>query len=175
MTAPAWTIVICKSSQEEAAERSMRQAGYRVYLPRYRKEMRPHGNTRRGTPSMRPLFTGYLFVQDWNGWPEMSISGVSGLLKTASSNVLLQDADVMVIWEREKAGQFDELPAPRSKAARRTDLKIGGSVEFDLHGERILAVLEDLSDSGRTVVRGLMFNRETIYRVSADDLRAVSP
>lgn len=159
---------------EEIAERSLRQAGYRVYLPRYRKEMKPHGSDRAGKPSMRPLFVGYIFVHDWHGWPLDPITGIVGLMKSAGRNVELADEDLARIWAKEKLGSFDELPTPRAKQGRRTDLPIGGTVEFDLHGERVLAVLDELSDSGKAIVRGLMFNRETVLSIPAETLRVVA-
>jgi hypothetical protein len=39
---PGWVIVLIKPGADEATERSLRQAGYRVYLPRYRKMLRTH-------------------------------------------------------------------------------------------------------------------------------------
>lgn len=170
--APPWVIVITKASQEEVAERAFRQAGYRVYLPRYRREIYPHGHSRKGRPSLSPLFAGYVFVHDWHGWPSEPISGTIGLLKVASGNVVLQDGDLAMIWEREKAGAFDLLPPPN---ARMHNLSLGENVEFDMHGEAIMGELEALSDTGKAVVRGLMFNREVRYRnVPADILRRVS-
>lgn len=173
--APAWVIVITKPSAEEVAERSLRQAGFRVYLPRYRREMRPHGTARRGKPSMRPLFAGYLFVQDWHGWPDEVINGTAGLMKSAGRNVEISEHDIAHIWDREKAGRFDEAPPPRARRAKRDDLSIGDNVEIELLGVRVLGVLDDLSESGKAVVRALMFNRETVYRdVDAADLCLVA-
>lgn len=161
---PSWVVVITKPMAEEIAERSLRQAGFRVYLPRYRKEMRPHGSARRGKPSMRPLFAGYLFVQDWNGWPDDPINGTIGLMKSAARNVEIAETDIVRIIDSERAGEFDEMPSPRSRRAKRTDLTVGDTVEMDLLGVRVLGVLDDLSESGKAIVRAMMFNREVIYR-----------
>lgn len=169
---PPWVIVITKPSQEEVAERAFRQAGYRVYLPRYRREVYPHGHSRKGRPSLSPLFTGYVFVHDWHGWPTEPILGTAGLMKVANVNVTLQDGDLGLIWEREKRGAFDLLPPPN---ARVRNLNIGESVEMDVHGERIIGVLEALSDSGKAIVRSLMmFNREAKYTIPAEQLRRIS-
>lgn len=171
-TSPPWVVVLAKPSCEEVAERNLRLAGYRVYLPRYRKLMRPHGSDRRGQPSMRPLFVGYLFVSDWRGWPDVPINGVSGLMRSAGRVVEMVDADVRAIRNHEDAGQFDEAPTPRS-SAKRTDLTIGESVEFDAMGSRILAVLDDLTDGGKAIVSGLMFGRTVRWTVDAHELRAI--
>lgn len=172
-TTPNWVIVITKPSAEEVAERNLRQAGYRVYLPRYRKLMRPHGSDRRGQPSMRPLFAGYLFVHDWHGWPDVPINGVIGLMKSAGRNVEMVDVDIARIREREHSGAFDEAAAPRSRT-KRSDLQIGSIVEFDVFGRRVLAVLDDLTDGGKANVRGMIFNQETTWTVDAADLHAIS-
>jgi len=171
-TSPRWVVVLAKPSCEEVAERNLRQSGYRVYLPRYRKLLRPHGSDRRGQPSMRPLFVGYLFVSDWRGWPEIPITGVAGLMRTAGRVVELVDADVRAIRNHEDAGDFDETPTPRS-SAKRTDLAVGEGVEFEAMGQRISAVLDDLTDGGKAIVRGLMFGREVRWTVDAHELRAI--
>ena len=172
-TTPPWVVVITKPAAEEVAERNLRQAGYRVYLPRYRKLMRPHGSDRRGQPSMRPLFVGYLFVHDWRGWPEVPINGVLRLMQSVGRTVEMADSDLLRIWERERQGRFDEVPTPRSRV-QRTDLEIGGTYEFDALGGCIEATLEDLSENGKAVVRALMFGREIPWTVDADELRVIS-
>lgn len=170
---PNWVIITTKAASEDVAERALRQAGYRVYLPRFRKLLRPHGSDRRGQPTMRPLFTGYLFAHDWHGWPDTPITGVVGLMRQSGRVVELLDADVMRLWDRERALHFDDVPSPRSHT-RRTDLAIGAAVEFDLLDQRIEAALVDLTDSGKAIVRGLMFARESTWTVDASTLRAIS-
>lgn len=172
-TSPQWVIVVTKPANEEIAERNLRQAGYRVYLPRYRKLMRPHGLERRGQPSMRPLFVGYLFVHDWHGWPDSPVNGVIGLMKSAGRTVEMVDADVSRIREREHQGDFDEAPAPRSRI-RRADLQIGQEIEFNAHGRQIIGVLDDLTDGGKAIVRAMMFNSEISWTVDAAELHAIS-
>jgi len=171
-TSPNWVICLARPSAEELAERNLRQAGYRVYLPRYRKLLRPHGSDRRGQPIMRPLFPGYLFVSDWRGWPQVPINGVSGLMRSAGRVVELVDVDVRAIRNHEDAGQFDEAPTPRS-TVKRTDLSVGDSVEFEAMGRRVMAVLDDLTDGGKAIVSGMMFGRTVKWTVDAHELRAI--
>lgn len=172
-TTPPWVLVITKPSAEEVAERNLRQAGYRVYLPRYRKLLRPHGSERRGYCSMRPLFAGYLFVNDWRGWPDIPINGVLRLMQSGGRNVEMSFGDVERIWQQELSGRLDEAATPRSRT-RRTDLQIGETYEFDMLDERVNAVLSDLTDSGKAIVRAMMFGREIPWTVDAADLRAIS-
>jgi Transcription termination factor nusG len=66
-----WCVVMSKPAAEEIAERSIREAGYRVYLPCYRKILRGSRfgedgrriRSRRDEVVLRPLFPLYLFVE----------------------------------------------------------------------------------------------------------------
>jgi hypothetical protein len=168
---PFWVIVETKQSAEEVAERSLRQAGYRVYLPRYRKLLSPHGRGRQPVTSMRPLFARVLFVQDWRGWPALPISGTVGLmLLRPQVPAKLSDEDVVLILERERAGEFDEALPNGSGGAVRTDIELGEEVEFEVFGRRILGVLDELTDDGKAVVSALMFGRIVSTSVSAAGL-----
>lgn len=168
MTLPPWVVVVTAPAAEDLAERSLRQSGYRVYLPRYRRPMWPHGTARQPQPVMRPLFTGFLFAHDWHGWPnDRRIAGTVGLMHSAGRIVEISDRDIEIMWSAEKSGQFDELPPPRT-------LRVGDTVSMQVHGVEVLGVLDGLSDNGTAVVRALIFNRETIWRdVDARGLRVV--
>ena len=171
---PAWVIVETKPSAEEVAERSLRQAGYRVYLPRYRKVLSPHGRARQPVTTMRPLFARVLFVQDWRGWPAMGMrmNCVVGLmLLRPQVPAKLSDEDVALIIERERAGEFDESAPTGSGAAVRSDLDPGEEVELEAFGSRIMGVLDELTSDGRAIISALMFGRIMSIRVSAAGLR----
>lgn len=173
-----WVIVMTKSSAEEQAERSLRQAGYRVYLPRYRKMLRGHrvaGWRATAALSMRPAFQGYLFVQDWSGWPLIPINGIVGLMMDGSNTPqTMTTADIDKIRVKEWEGSFDEMPPPAHRKARRDDLKVGAEVEFAFHGERIIGVLDGLSNNGKAIIRAMMFNREVRQQVPADEVAVVA-
>lgn len=167
---PPWVIVVTKPAAEEAAERSLRQAGYRVYLPRYRRLLLPHGSGRSPSSAMRPLFARMVFVQDWRGWPKMSITGAVGLMQSRPGTAQISDADVALIMERERAGDFD-VAAPRGEGLLRDDLTIGDDVEFEAFGSKIIGVLEDLSPNGKAIVAALLFGRMVRTEVGAGGLR----
>jgi hypothetical protein len=170
---PAWVIIETKPSAEEVAERSLRQAGYRVYLPRYRKLLSPHGRARQPVTSMRPLFSRVLFVQDWRGWPQLPISGTVGLmLMRPQVPAKLPDEDVVLILNRERAGEFDEALPNGSGVAVRNDIAPGEEVAFEAFGARIMGVLDELTSDGRAIVSALMFGRVVSTSVSAAGLRA---
>lgn len=170
MPLPAWVIVVTKPLAEEAAERSLRQAGYRVYLPRYRKLLLPHGVDRKSNHTMRPLFERLVFVQDWRGWPKSSITGAIGLMPSRPGIAKLSDADVAIIMERERAGEFD-MVGPHGI---RGDLEPGDKVEFETaFGAKIMGVLEELSPNGKAVVWTMIFDRVVRTEVGAGTLSKV--
>lgn len=175
MTAPAWTIVMTKSMHEEIAERSLRQAGYRVYLPRYRKLISPHGRQRKPTTAMRPLFSGLLFVQDWRGWPEVPITGTTGLMQASPGVAKLSDHDITLIMGRERACEFDDVRRPQgSGLIIRDDIEPGDDVEIEAFGARILGVLDELSENGKAIVSAMVFGRSVRMEVDAAALELVS-
>jgi len=166
---PPWVIVVTKASAEEAAERSLRQSGYRVYLPRYRKLLLPHGSTKRPDHTMRPLFGRLVFVQDWRGWPKSSIVGALGLMPARPGVARLCDADVALIMERERLGDFDEV-----QLVVRGDLEPGDQVEFETSfGAKIMGVLEELTPQGKAIVWAMLFDRIVRTEVGAGVLQKV--
>lgn len=173
-----WVIVKVRPGAEEVAERNLRQEGYRAYLPRYRKMLRPHGDGRKGQPSMRPAFPGYLFIQDWRGWPDRPIAGVMGLMmRTGNRPRYMSSDDVDLIHQREMQGLFDDDRAPVHGRARRSDLSEGDTVEYEWYGERVLAVLAGLTDAGKAILRDILFDgkpaRISHLTVDADELEKV--
>jgi len=169
---PSWVIVETRISCEEVVERTLRSAGYRVYLPRYRKVL-AHGRNRLRTTSMRPLFPRLLMAQDWRGWVDTPIGGVLGLMKVGQITAKLSDVDVEVIMARERAGDFDEVKYPRVGGKQiREDISPGDEVEIDLLGRRVLAVLQELTPDGRAIVEAMMLGRMTRTEVDAEVLRA---
>jgi len=167
---PPWVIVVTKSASEEAAERCLRAAGYRAYLPRYRKMLLPHGGARRPDHAMRPLFDRLVFVQDWRGWPKISIAGALGLMSARPGVAKLSDVDVALIMERERAGDFDQA----TLGGMRNDLVPGDQVEFETSfGAKIIGVLEELTPQGKAIVWAMLFDRIVRTEVGAGVLQKV--
>ena len=165
---PPWVVVVTKAAAEDVAERALRQAGYRVYLPRYRRPMWPHGVARRPTILMSPLFSGLVFVQDWRGWPKLSITGATGLMQAHPGIAKLSDADIALIMQRERAGDFD-LVEPRGDGS---DLRPGDAVEFETSlGAKIMGVLEELSPNGKAIVSAMIFGRLVRTEVGAGSIQ----
>jgi hypothetical protein len=170
---PQWVIVETKPQAEELAERQFRSAGYRAYFPRYRKLLLPHGVDRPSISVMRPLFARLVFVQDWRGWPKISIGGAVGLMAARPGNAKLADADVALIMERERVGDFD-MVGPRGDGRARGDLMPGDKVELEAgFGTRIMGVLDELSPNGKAVIWTVIFDRLVKTSVDAETLHKV--
>lgn len=179
-TGPTWVIIETKPASEEVAERSLRQAGYRVYLPRFRKLLTPHGRDRKPASAMRPLFPRLIFAQDWRGWPDRREQIVIGALRVMPANraggvAKLSDTDIAVIMRKERTLAFDQVKwPPGSGPIIRNDIAPGDRVEVDLHGTAVLGILEELSDDGKATIRAVIFGREVPIRdVDADALQLV--
>lgn len=171
-TEPAWAIVRTLPQAEEIAERSLRQVGYRAYLPRYRKLLLPHGRDRKPATALRPLFVGIIFAQDWRGWPTHTVTGTSGLLKIAGNTAKLTNADIDIMQAKERACEFDDIKRPPSGGVViRDDIHVGDDCEIEMFGQRVMAVLDELSDDGKAVLRATIMCREVRTEVDADSIR----
>jgi len=169
MTEPTWAIVRTLPQAEEVAERSLRQVGYRAYLPRYRKLILPHGRDRKPATVMRPLFVGIIFAQDWRGWPSHTVTGTAGLMRLAGHNAALSHADIEIMQAKERACEFDDLKRPPAGGVViRDDIKPGDECEVEFFGERLEAKLDGFSDDGKAILRMVILGREVRTKVDAD-------
>lgn len=171
---PAWVIVQTKMSSEEVVERALRAAGYRSYLPRYRKLVMSHGRERRSATAMRPLFPRLVFAQDWRGWPGNSITGAVGLMHVRSGLARLSDEDVALIMGRERVGDFDDARHANGNGGYvRDDIVPGDQVAIDMMDRRVMGVLVELSLNGKAIVSAMLFDRAVRAEVDAETLHRV--
>ena len=89
MTEPTWAIIQTRTRCEDIVAQGFLNAGYRAYVPRYRVLLKPHGAHRKPVATMRAVFGGLVFVQDWRGWPKERISQVVGLMPGTRSGSYL--------------------------------------------------------------------------------------
>lgn len=129
MSESTWVVVISKPMNEDLAEKSIREAGYRSYLPRYRKVLRgvridETGRRIRSRQSgeivLRPLFPRYLFAelypnQQWRAI--LSASGVMDFIWRGERPASLTEGMIELIRQVERDGEFDEA-RPESKQGR---------------------------------------------------------
>lgn len=152
-----WVVVATRSAMEFTVARALGEAGYRTFVPVIRRIVRPHRGP--AAPRMLPMLPGYLFAQEWVGWPKQVIAGIWGILRDAAGNPRhISDADVLAL--RRHQIERDE-PWPCARRRVRTDLAIGDEVRIDLGGEAIPARIKGLSDDGKAVVTAMLFGRET--------------
>lgn len=181
LTEPSWVIVRARSRCEDIVAQGFLNAGYRAYVPRYRVLLAPHGAQRRPIATMRALFAGLVFVQDWRGWPdrrEHRISQVIGLMPgmRSGSNATLSGRDIATLMEHERIGAYEPHARrpPANGLVLRDDLQVGQAVEYDIAGTVVEAVVMELSPDGRATIQAAMFGREPVFKVDAGELRAVS-
>jgi hypothetical protein len=166
--APDWVVVETKAACEQLTQRQLSQAGYRVYLPLYRRLLIPHGLSRRPVGVMRPLFSRIVFCQDWRGWPvEVTITGAAGLMQARPGVAKISDADIALIQYRERCGEFDATTPRGNGRLIRQDLEPGDDVEFEAAlGQKLVGVLEELSPNGKAIVSAILFDR--VVRTTVD-------
>lgn len=172
MTEPTWAIVRTRTRCEDIVERGFLAAGYRAYVPRFRVLTYPHGQQRKPGATMRALFPGLVFVQDWRGWPKEPISHVIGRVPWGSGHAQLSGADIAILMDRERRGEYEpHAPRPPANGIVTQSIAIGEDVEFTLAGEVVCGVLRDLSENGRATIGALIFGREVPMQVATADLR----
>jgi transcription antitermination factor NusG len=182
MSAPSWAVVMTKPMAEQVAGKNIGVAGFRWYLPMYRKVIR---GTRldergrrirpRGEIVLRPLFPGYLFAelhpdQAWS--PMKKAVGVSDLIWRGERPALLDAYIVEAIRETERAGLFDE--ARPGQKRKRADIEIGNQVRvLDGPFASFIGELAALDETGRARALLDLFGRETSIDIDQDSLELV--
>jgi len=153
---PAWAVVIVHSGTEEMAERAFRHAGHRVCIV-WRRELRwPHGQEKTPGIVLVPAWPGYVFVQDWAGWPRETVTGAIGLMERQGERVELTTADIAQFVEWSVEGQLDDGRIAAFRRRRRIDLSVGDRVAFTRLGRRFEGKVERLSKNGQALVRELL-------------------
>lgn len=187
MTQPGWCVVMTRA--EELTAKSLMSAGWRTYLPRFRRilrgvridlrtgrKVRTRGH---GEIVMRPIFTGYVFAelhhgQQWFGI--MSERGVTGVLRAAGDGPpkLISAAGIELIRKNERAGDYDEPRARRGKDVARPDLGVGDLVGLELDYGSFEATIRELNDNDTAVVEWMIFGRPVRTMVRTAELELVS-
>ena len=187
---PGWAVVMTKSMAEEVAAKSLLSAGWRTYLPRFRRmllgvridprtgrKVRTRGH---GAIVMRPVFTGYIFAElhpDQEWYDLLSQRGVSGVLNTGGDRArarLLSAYGIEVMRADEMAGKYDDPRCRRNKPTNRPDLRVGDLVGLELDYCTFEATIRQLDPNDTAVVEWMIFGRPTRTRVSTTELELVS-
>ena len=165
-----WAGVKTKHLSEEVAEKSIREVGYRVYLPRYQKKLQGHRAGSRAAPVMRPLFPRYLFVEVHPGQrvaPIIYARGVEDLIWRAGDigagddrrPSLVPHDLIEEIRRKEKNGEFDAVNR------KRLDIKPDDAVRItEGPYAAFIGTLVEFDDDERALVMLTMFNRPVPIR-----------
>ena len=178
MTEPTWAIIQTRTRCEDIVAQGFLNAGYRAYVPRYRVLLKPHGAHRKPVATMRAVFGGLVFVQDWRGWPKERISQVVGLMPgTRSGSYLsLSGDDIATLISLECSGFYEpHAPRPPANGIVLPDvLNVGDEAEFQLADEIMRGTIKRLSKAGRATMNACVFGRDIEIEVDAAELRTVS-
>lgn len=163
-----WYVVRTKTRCEELSARHLMNQGFEVYLPRYRKQIR-HARTVKSV--LRPLFTGYLFVNMDLGlqrWRSINGSvGVVSLVPFGDTPKCVSNEIIDVIRAREdKDGVVSLIPQNLQKGdlARMRD---GALSEYE-------ALVEEVSDETRVILLLNFMGSEVRVTTTLENLVKVS-
>ncbi len=142
-----WFAVYTMARNEERASYHLRNQGYEVYLPRYRKKRR---HARRTDWVKMPLFPRYLFVRldlEVMPWPAVqSTVGVSALVCSGNEPVPIRSELIAAIQGRENPDGLVEMSENFSgKPGDRVTLLDGPFAEFE-------GIFESMRDDQRMVI-----------------------
>jgi len=163
-----WFVVRTKSGAEGRAAWHLKNQGFEVYLPRYRKQIR---HARRTQSVLRPLFIGYLFVHlDLNQDRWRSINGTFGvisLVPNGSTPQPITDDMVDLIRAREDKNGAVSLRPQGLKKGDQVRVREGGLADH-------IAFLDEVCDQKRVILLLAFMGREVRVMVPLENLARVS-
>jgi transcriptional antiterminator RfaH len=143
-TAP-WIVVNANAHRERMVLENLQQQSLHAYCPMIRKH---RSHARRIETVLRPLFTGYLFVQanaDLTWWrPMQSMQGVRSVVRTGGDPSFIADAFIAGLKMREVDGAIVRPPSPYQIGQ---EVRIAGG-PFD----GFIATILDLDERDRMLV-----------------------
>ncbi|MBF0251656.1 MAG: transcriptional activator RfaH [Alphaproteobacteria bacterium] len=155
----AWYVVRTKTQLEDRAVWHLRNQGFDVYLPRYRKQVR---HARKVQTVLRPLFPGYVFVNmDLRRQRWRAVNGTVGVISLVQfgSEPMPVPAEVVdaIRANEDEAGAISLAPQGLVTGDR-VRVRDGALADYT-------ALLEEISDEKRAVLLLELMGREV--RVSA--------
>lgn len=169
-----WCVVISKPSSEHIAAKSLREAGYREYLPMEQRILRGHpktaGGAKEGTPKLYPLFPRYLFAelhdgQDWG--PIKRATGVEKILTHVDFRPkLVPSGIIQAIRDAEDSGQFSERKPDGFKPGTSVRVESGPFAEM-------IGKIVSSKPDGRVMVLLELMMRPVPVPMRAEELRAI--
>ena len=163
-----WYVIRTKPHMEDRALWHLRNQGFDVYLPKYRKQVR----TARKTQSvLRPLFPGYIFArpsEKISAWRSINGTvGVLALIQFGAEPALLSNEFLADIKLREdEAGAVSLAPA---KLVKGDMVKVNDGAFAESY-----AVLEEMIDEKRAILLIELLGREVRVSAPVESLLKVS-
>lgn len=164
----SWYAVRTQTNAELRAVAHLRNQGYDVYLPCYRKKRR---HARRVETVLRPLFPGYLFVhldvkqQAWR--PINGTVGVMGLVQFGAELPPIPLSVVEALKNHEDGGGAVRLLPDNLQQGDKVQVREGAF-------EDCVGVLADIPDAQRVILLLDLLGREVRVRLPAERLARVS-
>ena len=162
-----WFVVCTKAQMEDRAIWHLKNQGFDVYMPRYRKQIR---HARKTQTVLRPLFPGYVFVsmgvsqQRWR-----SINGTVGvisLVQFGKEPAVMTSEMIDVIRAREDQKGVVCLAPDNLQKGDKVRIREGSFTDFD-------SIIDEVSDKKRVFLmlelmgRGVRISVPTDYLVKA--------
>lgn len=163
-----WFVVRTKAHAEEMARQNLRNQGYNVYVPRYRKQIR---RARKIEAVVRPLFPGYVFVQidtRFQPWrPINGTIGVIGIVQLGAGPTPIDANTVEMIRDREDENGVVSLAPTGLQTGDRVVIR---KVLLSEHN----AVVEEISDRRRVILLLDLMGREVRVNAPLESLAKAS-
>jgi len=163
----AWYVVRTKTGAEDRAEWHLKNQGFEVYLPRYRKQVR---HARKTSTVLRPLFPGYVFVNmDMGQQRCRAINGTFGvisLVQFGDATRPISTAIIDAIRQREENGAVNLAPEGLQKGDR-VRVRSGAFADHT-------ALLEEVSDDKRVILLLDLMGRAVRVSARKEDLAKAS-
>jgi len=163
-----WFVVRTKAQLEDRALLHLKNQGFDVYLPRYRKQIRHARKTR---TVLRPLFPGYVFVSvDMAQQPWRSINGTVGvisLVQFGNEPAVMTSEMIDVIRAREDQEGVVCLAPNNLQKGDKVRILEGVFADFD-------AIIDEASDEKRALLMMDLMGRAVRISVPTNNLTKAS-
>ena len=163
-----WHVVRTKSCAEERAVWHLRNQGFEVYCPRYRKQVR---HARKTQTVLRPLYPGYVFVKldgKQQRWRSINATvGVLSLVQFGDTPCSVPTNLVDAIRAREDETGAVVLMSEDLKEGDRVCVRNGAFADYR-------ALLEDVLDDRRVILLLDLMGRKVRVSVPMDILAKAS-
>lgn len=166
-----WYVVQSSVSSERKASDELKRAGYDVFWPVWRKEIK-HNRTKKWTTREFPLFCRYMFVR-LAGPDQCSelddVDGVDKVLRVQGFPVPVDDATIVRIRRAVDSGAFDETREHGYRLHAGDKVRIAEGQFLGLEG-----LIDAVKDSRKAKVLVSIFGRPVRTTIELENLAKVA-